>query len=129
MNLSNYIGIPYKINGRNEKGLDCYGLIIDIYKKHFSINLPDFNSSFLSSSDQAIPNKAKKESEYWTPVNYNSRKQGDVILFNIGGNPFHIGLILDQSKMIHTLEGHNCVIESYSGARWRSRFEGIYRWL
>ena len=39
--FTDLIGIPYKINGRDSSGYDCYGLIIEIGKR-LNFTFPDF---------------------------------------------------------------------------------------
>jgi cell wall-associated NlpC family hydrolase len=62
-------------------------------------------------------------------VDYDERIPGDVLMFRLQGVPVHAGVVVDNDKMIHSLPGHACVFEQYSGVRWRRRIEGVYRWV
>ena len=39
--ITKYLGIPYKNMGRDLEGLDCWGLVLALYKDILKIDLPD----------------------------------------------------------------------------------------
>ena len=45
INLRDLLGIPFTNRGRTLDGLDCYGLVMEVYKK-FGITLPEYNADF-----------------------------------------------------------------------------------
>lgn len=40
--INEYVGIPYRWGGRDESGLDCYGLVKLVYANEYGIELPDW---------------------------------------------------------------------------------------
>lgn len=42
IDFNKYIKIPWKHLGRDEHGIDCYGLARLMYKKEINVNLPDY---------------------------------------------------------------------------------------
>lgn len=44
MDVNEYIGIPWVAGGRDPSGLDCWGLVMQIYLDHFGFLLSDFGS-------------------------------------------------------------------------------------
>ena len=38
-----YIGIPYKELGRDESGVDCYGLCVVVYNRELGLDIPGFS--------------------------------------------------------------------------------------
>jgi cell wall-associated NlpC family hydrolase len=42
MNLNDYVGIPFAVGGRTERAVDCWGLVMQVYRKEFNVALSDF---------------------------------------------------------------------------------------
>lgn len=121
-----YVGIPYKAKEESLSGCDCWGLVKLIYKQVMGINItsPDYNDPMNRLEINGVANKHKTT---YRKIDYDKRKAGDIILFNILGLTTHCGFILDDQKMIHTQKATNSVIEDYTRSKWISRIEGIYR--
>jgi len=121
--IDRYLGIPYKHRGRNLKGLDCWGLIIHIYK---SIGIKVFD---LESYEKKWSKKGKNyfvENYYsdWVP-----RKAPvflDVILFRNQNNVVnHAGIYLSYSKVLQsTVKG---VIITRFDDRINGKMDSIFR--
>lgn len=122
-----YIGIPYKDNGRDTNGFDCWGLVRYIYKEQYDIDLPSFELEYVGASDRDTTTELlATKREKWNKVEF--PKEGDVVLFRILGLESHVGIYLGNSKFIHAKERHNVVIESLDSISWRSRVAGYYRY-
>lgn len=51
---------------------------------------------------------------------------GDVVMFNVSGNPLHIGFVLDDTFMLHTHDLSGVTVESYRGIKWQKRIAGFW---
>lgn len=93
INVSDLIGIPYKENGRDKTGLDCYGLAIEVEKR--------FGKSL---NDAVYENHDIELSQKWTPLlniyQTDSIKAGTLIEIHTKST-LHIGIALDETLMIH----------------------------
>lgn len=121
-----YIGIPYRLKGRDRNGCDCWGLVCLVYKERFKIDLDKF---MYDSLDDGVL-KISEHKNAFTKVNNPSI--GDIILFNFFGKPTHIGIIVgnaEERNLLHTLKNHDSVLDTYNGPRWANRIEGVYRVL
>ena len=49
---ANYVGLPFKDGGRTREGLDCYGLVVAIYRDVFAIDLPAYEGSYVSAHER-----------------------------------------------------------------------------
>lgn len=96
--IDDLLGIPYKIHGRDRKGYDCYGLVIEV-EKRFGRDLVDFYTEYnkagnYSSIKELI--KGSKLIKTFNPV------MGDLLLFSDSkGRTAHIGVYLQNDDFIH----------------------------
>lgn len=121
-----YIGIPYKKHGSSFGGCDCYGLVRLVYSTELNIKLPDYY--YTSPEDRAgVVTAIDKNIQDWQriadPAPFES-----VILININGWPLHMGFIISETEMLHTLRGHNTALETFTRYKWVTRIEGFYKW-
>jgi len=121
---NDYVGIPYKLSGRDKDGLDCWGLIRLIHKEQFSNDLPSFSDH--DHSDEKIREIMAEQREHW--ISTDEPKVGDVILFRILGAPAHVGLYIGDKSFIHAKQGINSAIERYDSIFWEKRIVGFYRY-
>jgi len=50
MDMIEYIGIPFLEDGNDRNGLDCWRLVVMVYKERLNIDLPDFSGIFVDGS-------------------------------------------------------------------------------
>jgi len=122
--------LPYIEGGRSRDGVDCWGLIVLLYKHFYNVELDTYPDIRLPSIKEycETADRLKKEiakQSYFIEVD--APLCGDVILMNILGQPIHIGFCLDNSNMIHTGREHGVVIENFTETKWKSRIAGFYR--
>ena len=130
-----YLGIPYKVKGRDETGVDCWGLIYLIYIEMFGVELPLYTERYVDLRDpQGIHNIAEKVEEEsitfgCTRVLRGQELFGDVILLPLEGMYTHVAMCIEGNLMIHALEGTEVTIEDYTTGKWLSRYQRaqIYR--
>ena len=127
MNLEKYIGLPYQENGRTWQGVDCWGLARLYYKEELNIDLPDYSSLYTGSWDSNLSDIIDQQKEGWHKVT--SPIKNDLCLFNIYGEPVHIGIYIGENKFLHARDGHDSVIESLGSLQWSKRLEGTYRYV
>jgi cell wall-associated NlpC family hydrolase len=122
MDYTKYIGIPFKYGGRTYKNLDCYGLVMLLYKELHGIDLPDVTSpEFLP----AIATLIESEKLKWTPAPI---EPGTVLIFNISGYGSHVAYVIGEDKMIHTWEKTGGVTVERISIYWQHRILGSYKY-
>jgi cell wall-associated NlpC family hydrolase len=126
--LEKYIGIPYINNGRDFLGCDCYGLIRLFLYHEIGKELDTLDDRYGDSkSSEEVRQVVSIERKIYDEKLYEERQFGDIILMNLVGHPVHVGIVIDDETMIHTLAGHNSAIERYNAPLWKNRIEGIFR--
>ena len=123
-----YLGVPWKHQGRNKKGVDCVGFIILALKKvKVKVNVikgyarrPD--GKRLKEIMDNQPNLTVTQPPY---------KPGDIVLFRIRKDPQHIALLTgteNQLNMIHSFNGgEKKVVEHIFADYWKEKIVAVYR--
>lgn len=124
MKYSNYIGLQYKNNGRTESGIDCWGLVRLFYKQELNIDLPSYGTEYFGPEDSGLSNLIQDNKIAWTKIEIPA--PGCVVLFNILGEPVHVGIYLGDNKFLHARSGQDSAIESLDSHKWSKRVEGFY---
>lgn len=123
--IDRYLGWKYLHHGREEGKVDCWGLILLVYKECFGINILDLEGY---EKNWALHNKNLFIENYyknWKPVK--EPKYLDVILFNNSkGVTFHAGIYLSNGRFIHG--ARTGVIVTRLEAGMGKRIEGYYRY-
>ncbi len=122
-----YVGLPYLHKGRDEKGLDCWGLILLIYKDLKGVRLWDIGEDYpedwsWSGRDLFMENYQKQ----WERV----EKPGtlDVVLIKNGlGVANHAGVMLNDRTFVHCLAKAGVVLSRVTDKQWKPRIVGYYR--
>lgn len=129
MMFDKYIGIPFKDRGRTIEGLDCWGLIVLVYRELFSIELPSFSNDYQSAMDrESIQQTVLGHMSPWIEVEGGREEVGDGILMR--GKPYHMGIVAFSGRMLHIEDGifGGSRIEPYMSPLWANRIIGFYRY-
>lgn len=119
-----YVGIPFKANGRDEAGLDCWGLVRLVYKNEYNIDLPSFDTEYTIDDNIRIQELIAQYKEGWTTCS--APEPGSVILFRILGEQQHVGISIDSYHFLHVRENSDTAIEKLSNPKWSKRVVGCY---
>ena len=125
MNFDKYIGLPYQENGRTWQGVDCWGLARLFYKDEFDVDLPDYSDLYTGSWDEQVTKLINAHKDTW--IETQEPNIGDLCLFNIYGEPAHVGVYVGDNKFLHSRDGSDSAIESLSSVVWKKRFSGFYK--
>lgn len=116
------IGTPYKVHGRSkEEGFDCYGVIIEMVKRDYGIELPDVDYKSLDEQEfirNQIHTLACVEK-------IDNLQEKCIIELSIRGIPMHVGYYIGDGMFIHSRQRFGTIIEPVS--RWKSRIMGVYK--
>lgn len=126
MTIDKYIGLPYKDNGRDTTGIDCWGLARLYYSQELGIDLPSYSTEYNGDTSENIKELISQHRESWIKVDV--PEVGDLVLFNIYGEPTHIGICIGDNKFLHSRDGKDSVIESLSSQQWDKRIAGFYKY-
>lgn len=100
-----WIGVKYRYAGNDRGGVDCSGLVVQVY---------------LGAASVALPRNSGKQYEFCTPVPKRNMLPGDLIFFSTPSSPSvgHVGIFIGGDVMIHS--------SSKRGVEYRSITEPYY---
>jgi cell wall-associated NlpC family hydrolase len=121
-----WVGVPFVHGGRDENGMDCYGIVI-VYLNELGIDVPDFqypekwakegNNLFMENIER-FPNLFEK---------VDMPKAGDIALFNgINNVVDHIGIFIAKDRFLHSARGVGVAISPFNQL-YKRKLYGFYR--
>ena len=109
------LGVPYKWGGTSEtRGLDCSGLVRNVYEKTFGM---------------VLPRRAEEQAAATETIERTELQPGDLVFFNTMKRAFsHVGIYVGDGKFIHApRKGKRVKIDDMRSAYWQKRFNGARR--
>jgi cell wall-associated NlpC family hydrolase len=102
VDISDLVGLPYKVHGRDESGLDCFGLIMLIaYRNGTPIKdvwYKGFDPSLMQLAGQMNVEKTELKSGCVIEMEKDSR--------------LHLGYSIDDKRMIHATMNEGVIVEN-----------------
>lgn len=119
------LGVPYLKGGRTKAGLDCYGLLMELYRRR-GVELPEFGAPEEDCLVQGLIDDAMP-----LLVEVNKPEPYDIVTFKIRP-PYttHIGMVMDDTtKFIHIMLRRHVCVERLDTDGWQRRLTGNFRWI
>lgn len=123
-----YIGLPFRPDGRDRTGLDCWGLYRLVLRERSGLDLPDYLGVYTAAdavSLRAAAAMMDREESLWTPVS--TPAPFDLIRMRRGPLGAHVGCVVSPGLMLHIQEGGTSRLDHYDWSDWASRVVGFYR--
>ena len=99
-----WIGVPHRYGGQTKRGVDCSGLVSNIYREVYHKRLS-------RSSADMLRHDCRK-------VSRGKLREGDLVFFYTGKGkkrkPNHVGIYLKNGKFIHTSTSRGVMVSSLS---------------
>lgn len=99
---ASWINAPYKEGGNNNLGVDCSGLVVQIYQKVYGKMLERNTTQILSKNCR--------------PISKSQLKEGDLVFFCTSSKSKskvnHVGIYLKEQKFIHASTSKGVIISS-----------------
>lgn len=111
-----WIGRPYR------QPFGCFELVRAVLLER-GIEIPDYAEQVTEAQKAAALRVliARHADQVERPI------EGDVVLLEWGGQPAHIGVMVNGREFIHALEHCGAHIERTDSLRWRHRVLGFWR--
>lgn len=102
-----YIGIPYKLHGRDFTGCDCYGLVY-LYMLAHGYTLPKYDFSYTLETREK---ELTVERALLLGEQIDKPQELSIVLFYKRNRPIHVG-VFTQGGVLHTTENRDSMFEN-----------------
>lgn len=126
-----YIGLPFVSGGRDFSGVDCYGIIVLVYKEEKDIDLWDTSGYDIEdySKDNLMLSNYHKN---WHPIEEEELKELDVLLFttdlDLPEIPTHAALYIGENKILHCTSTTPVYISKFKRGPLERFYHSAYRY-
>jgi len=105
-------GVRYRWGGNDRRGIDCSGLVLQLYKELFDISLPR------TTRQQIRTGKTVKRKHLAV---------GDLVFFRLPRNRRHVGVFMGDGKFLHASLSRGVVVSSLDKSYWRRHYQRAVR--
>lgn len=119
------LGIPFVDRGRGPDGLDCWGLVLEIFRR-CGIKLPDYQ---ICCTDMfGINSKVDEERGGWVACDPAALPVPALVVMRFNSPQFinHVGTYIGSGRFIHTAEKMGVNVDRVDHIYWRRHIEGFY---
>lgn len=100
-----WLGTPYRLGGKTEKGIDCSAFAYQLYDKVFNT---------------VIGNNSRNIFSMVNPINKEELQEGDLVFFKINSRAIsHIGVYLGNNKFAHASSSRGVMISNLNEPYWK----------
>ena len=109
-----WLGTPYKYGGEDKSGVDCSGLVLNVFRNALNIKLPRSSS---------------KQMEYSSSIAKRDLIPGDLLFFaTTGGSRIsHVGMYIGEGKMVHSSTSRGVMVSRIEEDYFVKTFAGAGR--
>jgi cell wall-associated NlpC family hydrolase len=113
LEIVSMLGVPYRLGGNSQSGIDCSGFTSQIYTKAVARRIPRVaRAQYGVGSDVAKPDL----------------QFGDLVFFNTTGrSPSHVGIYIEDDLFAHASVSYGVTISSLESTYYRKRYVGARR--
>lgn len=99
-------GVPYRYGGEDKDGIDCSGLMLDIFKQ----------------LGYRLPRTTKQQSLIGESIHYDNIQTGDLLFFKISYKQRHVGVYIDNGQFLHASTSKGVKISNLLTPYWHLSF-------
>lgn len=132
MDFTDLIGVPFVNRGRDLNGLDCYGLVKEVFKR-YGYNVPEYDALYTNYDDMCRINEIIQGNIKNYPWKEIAEPKVPCLIAIRFGSPDgmvnHTGVYIGGGRFIHTRERIGVNIDRISSPAWRRVIVGFYEYV
>jgi len=111
--ISLFLGAPYQYGGDTKSGMDCSGLVTQVYSKYAGFDLP---------------RSTKKLYQLVKQVEQDDLAYGDLVFFSDGWfSVSHVGIYIGEGRFVHSAKSSGVIVSSLDENYYKRRYRGARR--
>jgi lipoprotein Spr len=111
--IDSFLGAPYKYGGQTKAGIDCSGLVMQVYRQYAGFKLP---------------RSTKKLYQLVKHVDKDALAYGDLVFFSDGWfSVSHVGIYIGEGRLVHSMKGFGVIVSSLDEDYYKKRYRGARR--
>ncbi|UCB52395.1 MAG: C40 family peptidase [Candidatus Zixiibacteriota bacterium] len=111
--INSFLGAPYQYGGDTKSGMDCSGLVVQVYRKYAGFSLP---------------RSAKKLYQLVKQIHQDDLAYGDLVFFSDGWfSVSHVGIYIDDGQFVHSAKSSGVIVSSLDEKYYKRRYRGARR--
>ena len=108
--IDDYLGTPYKKGGATINGIDCSGLVRNIYYE---------------LDGRSLPPDVRRMYRTGTPVERDELGFGDLVFFALGTRGIsHVGIYIGNGKFVHASTSRGVIVSSLDEDTYAANYRG-----
>lgn len=125
--MDKFVGIPWKLYGKDYDGCDCIGLAYLFLKDYYGIILDQFSRTDFSLSRPGLNQFIRDTALYKNLTKVEHVQEKDIVVCLNRGIPAHVGVAINSHQMLHVERGHESIIVDMRHSTIRNKITGQYR--
>jgi len=102
-----WMGTPHRLGGVSRNGIDCSGLVMQVYNRLFDLRLPRTTS---------------KQARVGLAVDRGKLQPGDLVFFHPPRKARHVGIYLGEGEFVHASSSRGVMISHIDDDYWRQAY-------
>ncbi len=98
-----WLGTPYSLGGRSEKGIDCSAFVQNLYQEIYGLRLPRTTEGQAEVGYSVVPSELEP---------------GDLIFFKTGWRLRHVGVYIGRGQFVHASTSVGVTRSSLNNPYW-----------
>ena len=100
-------GVPHKLGGTSQEGVDCSGLVQSVFSNEFQ---------------HPLPRTTEKQADVGTTVHQSELRPGDLVFFRPEWKKRHVGIYVSDGRFLHASSSEGVRLSELDRSYWQDHW-------
>jgi cell wall-associated NlpC family hydrolase len=128
--INSLVGVPFKAGGREKSGMDCYGLLLHVWREVHDIALPDWSATYVTDNVIKIMQGAIQDQlETGSGKRIEQPEEWCVVVVRHRTAPYHLGIHI-AGGVLHAVNPDGVIFQTLGRflANHDPKLVEFYKW-